>query len=50
MTDTVLERPEANLSDAHTEQPSLEGRRALITGGTTGIGRAIAILLASAGA
>ncbi len=50
MTDTVLERPEANLSDAHTEQPSLEGRRALITGGTTGIGRAIAILLASEGA
>src|SRR6478609_1323044 len=38
-----------NLSDAHTEMPSLEGRRALITGGTTGIGRAIAILLASEG-
>ena len=37
------------LSDAHTEQPSLEGRRAVITGGTTGIGRAIAVLLASEG-
>jgi 3-oxoacyl-[acyl-carrier protein] reductase len=50
MTDTVLERPEANLSDAHTEQPSLNGRKVLITGGTTGIGRAIAVLLASEGA
>ena len=49
MTD-VLERSPANLSDAHTEQPSLAGRKALITGGTTGIGRAIAILLASEGA
>jgi NAD(P)-dependent dehydrogenase (short-subunit alcohol dehydrogenase family) len=38
------------LSDAHTEQPSLNGRRAVITGGTTGIGRAIAVLLASEGA
>lgn len=36
--------------DAHTAQPSLAGRRAIITGGTTGIGRAIAILLASEGA
>ena len=36
--------------DAHTERPSLDGRRAVITGGTTGIGRAIAILLASEGA
>lgn len=36
-------------SDAHTEQPSLEGRRAVVTGGTTGIGRAIAVLLASEG-
>lgn len=35
--------------DAHTEQPSLAGRRAVITGGTTGIGRAIAVLLASYG-
>lgn len=38
-----------NEQDAHTEQPSLDGRRAIITGGTTGIGRAIAILLASYG-
>jgi NADP-dependent 3-hydroxy acid dehydrogenase YdfG len=35
--------------DAHTDQPPLAGRRALITGGTTGIGRAIAVLLASEG-
>jgi len=38
-----------NLSDAHTEMPSLEGRKAVITGGTTGIGRATAVLLASEG-
>ena len=50
MTDDVLERPPENLSDAHTEQPSLAGRNVLITGGTTGIGRAIAVLLASEGA
>lgn len=36
-------------SDAHTERPSLKGRKAIITGGTTGIGRAIAVLLASEG-
>jgi NADP-dependent 3-hydroxy acid dehydrogenase YdfG len=36
-------------SSSHTEQPSLEGKRAVITGGTTGIGRAIAVLLASYG-
>lgn len=38
-----------NEQDAHTEQPGLDGRRAIITGGTTGIGRAIAVLLASYG-
>ena len=36
-------------SDAHTEQPTLSGRKAVVTGGTTGIGRAIAVLLASYG-
>lgn len=39
-----------DVADAHTAVTSLEGRRALITGGTTGIGRAIAVLLASEGA
>jgi NAD(P)-dependent dehydrogenase (short-subunit alcohol dehydrogenase family) len=39
-----------DLADAHTAQPSLAGRRAIVTGGTTGIGRAIAVLLASEGA
>lgn len=38
-----------NGADAHTQWPSLSGRRAIITGGTTGIGRAIAVLLASEG-
>lgn len=37
-------------ADAHTDQPSLEGKKVLITGGTTGIGRATAVLLASYGA
>ncbi|MBP7334881.1 SDR family oxidoreductase [Niveispirillum sp.] len=38
-----------DLNDAHTAEPSLSGKRAAITGGTTGIGRAIAVLLASYG-
>lgn len=38
-----------DLADAHTDQPSLRGRQAIISGGTTGIGRAIAVLLASEG-
>lgn len=39
-----------DLSDAHTDVVPLKGRAAIITGGTTGIGRAIAVLLASEGA
>jgi 3-oxoacyl-[acyl-carrier protein] reductase len=50
VTDAVLGRPKQDVADAHTEQPSLNGRKVLITGGTTGIGRAIAVLLASEGA
>lgn len=38
-----------SLADTHTGQPDLQGRKAIITGGTTGIGRAIAVLLASYG-
>lgn len=38
-----------DLADAHTQMPSLSGRRAIITGGNTGIGRAIAVLLAAEG-
>ena len=41
MTDTA---------DAHTDVMSLKGRRIVISGGSTGIGRAIAVLLASEGA
>lgn len=46
---TTPPSPSPNLSDAHTDYPCLKGRRAVITGGTTGIGRAIAVLLASQG-
>jgi NADP-dependent 3-hydroxy acid dehydrogenase YdfG len=46
----LAEPPARDLSDAHTAMPRLEGRKAIITGGTTGIGRAIAVLLASEGA
>jgi NAD(P)-dependent dehydrogenase (short-subunit alcohol dehydrogenase family) len=45
----MAEADPKNLADAHTEMPSLAGRKAVITGGTTGIGRAIAVLLASEG-
>lgn len=38
------------LSDAHTAQTPIKGKRVAITGGTTGIGRATAVLLASEGA
>lgn len=38
-----------DVNDAHTAKPDLSGRRAIVTGGTTGIGRAIAVLLASYG-
>jgi NADP-dependent 3-hydroxy acid dehydrogenase YdfG len=48
-TDTMIERPK-DVADAHTAMPSLKGKRVAITGGTTGIGRAIAVLLASEGA
>ena len=37
-------------ADAHTAVTPLAGKRVLVTGGTTGIGRAIAVLLASEGA
>lgn len=45
----MAEADPPRLSDAHTEQPELAGRKAIVTGGTTGIGRAIAVLLAAYG-
>ena len=45
----MAEADHKDLSDAHTERPSLKGRKAVITGGTTGIGRAIGVLLAAEG-
>lgn len=41
---------ETMVADAHTRVEGLDGKRIAITGGTTGIGRAIAVLLASEGA
>ncbi len=38
-----------SIADAHTYARPLKGRRAIISGGTTGIGRAIAVLLAAEG-
>jgi len=49
MTDTAPGARE-DVADAHTRMPTLSGRKAIVTGGTTGIGRAIAVLLASNGA
>lgn len=46
---TVMAKDDVRLADAHTQQPDLAGRKAVVTGGTTGIGRAIAVLLASYG-
>ena len=42
--------PQTNVADAHTHVLPLKGRRAVISGGSTGIGRAIAALLAAEGA
>lgn len=40
---------QVDISDAHTELVALSGKKAVVTGGTTGIGRAIAVLLAAEG-
>lgn len=48
MTETA-DLTATNVVDAHTAMLALTGRKAIITGGTTGIGRAIAVLLASEG-
>jgi len=40
----------SNLADAHIEKHGLAGKHVVVTGRTTGIDRAIALLLASEGA
>jgi NAD(P)-dependent dehydrogenase (short-subunit alcohol dehydrogenase family) len=49
-TGRVPERPAAGPAMIHTAVTELAGKRVLVTGGTTGIGRAAAALLASYGA
>src|SRR5215472_5045108 len=49
-TGRVPERPAAGPGTIHTAVTELAGKRVLVTGGTTGIGRAVAALLASYGA
>jgi NADP-dependent 3-hydroxy acid dehydrogenase YdfG len=49
-TGTVPSRPETAPAMLHTEVTALAGKRVLVTGGTTGIGRAVGALLASYGA
>jgi NAD(P)-dependent dehydrogenase (short-subunit alcohol dehydrogenase family) len=46
----IGQKEQIDVADAHTAMPSLSGKRVAISGGTTGIGRAIAVLLASEGA
>ena len=43
------DRPASTMADAHMDMPGLRGRKAVVTGGTTGIGRAIATGLAAQG-
>src|ERR1041385_8906260 len=40
----------ANSPEVHTQQPTVRGKNAIVSGGTTGIGRATASLLAAQGA
>ena len=47
---TVPARGKATPEMAHTEVTEIAGKRVLVTGGTTGIGRAVAALLGSYGA
>src|SRR5258708_36532695 len=49
-TGTVPKRRETTPATLHTEVTDLAGKRVLVTGGTTGIGRAVGALLASYGA